>query len=143
MCETCEKTLNSLSIRDYSTATGKKFRITGIVGSKIFFKNENGSERFIHRNHLLLCLHWLVEGKPIEGVGGSGSSIRSLIGENGSLIKCSLCERNVAYLWGILASIPMVSRRGNSLRVEKNDLKKIITSFLIAIKFIILKIQSQ
>lgn len=115
MCDRCQKILNSLSIGDYYTATDKKFRITGIVGHEIFFKNENDSERFLHRNHLLLCLHWLVEGKSVEGVSGSGNSVRSLIGENGSLIKCGVCERNVAYLWGILASIPMVSRRGNSL----------------------------
>jgi hypothetical protein len=118
MCETCQKTLNSLSSGDYYTATRKKFLITGIIGNKIFIKNEKGSERFLDRNHLLLCFHWLVEGKPIEGVGGSGSSIRSLIGENGILAKCGICERNVAYLWGILASIPMVSRRRNSLTLR-------------------------
>jgi len=33
--------------------------------------------------------------------------------EYGHYCKCGMCERNVAYLWGILASIPI-----------KNDFKK-------------------
>ncbi|MEM3143975.1 MAG: hypothetical protein QXW91_05050 [Candidatus Nitrosotenuis sp.] len=106
-------------MKDYLTATEKKFRITGAIGDKISLKNEKGNESFVHRHHLLLCLHWLVEGKSIEGVGGSGNSVRSLIGENGSLTKCNLCDWNVAYLWGIIAVIPMISRYKNSLKLKR------------------------
>jgi hypothetical protein len=121
MCEICRQTINGISVGEYGTATGKKFRVTGIVGDKVLFKNEKGSERFVHRRHMLLCLHWLAEGKLVDGVGGSGSSIRSLIGQDGALTVCNLCDRNVAYVWGMLAALSCVHVSGRSLRMSDNE----------------------
>jgi hypothetical protein len=65
-----------------------------------------------------MCLQWLKDGKIIAGVGGD-SSISSLIGKNGTLVKCELCDRNPTYIYGIISSMPNIKQTGRILRFEK------------------------
>lgn len=126
MCEKCGETIIS-NIREgdqLKTARGKRFTITEIGGNIICFRVESsGKERKIHMNHLVLCYHWVeFDGKEIEGVGGSTShSVRELVGSNGLLTDCGNCDRNPAYIWGMLNSLPKVSRLEKNVLVIDED----------------------
>lgn len=104
---------------NFTTLTGRNFKVISITGNKITVKIDNSNLRYFHLNHLLLCLQWLKNGKIIRGIGGD-SSISSLIGKDGILVKCELCDRNPTYIYGIISSLPNVNRSGRTLRFEKN-----------------------
>jgi len=97
------------------TATGSEFRIYDIGIPNIKVQVESGSIFSLHKEHLLQCLHWLTEGNTIAGVGGQGNSVRGLVGADGTLIQCGLCDRTPAYIWGILYSMPNIKRQNNQL----------------------------
>ena len=98
------------------TASGIPFTIVSFVGNRVYIQTKRGNLRNFHFDHLANCYHWVsILSKRIEGVGSNPISVRGLIGNNGVLLKCSLCERNPAYIWGILATMPNVKRKGNEL----------------------------
>jgi len=103
----------------YKTMTGKSFDVISVTGNMITVKISNSKTRCFHLEHLLLCKKWLYEGKIIRGTAGD-SSILSLIGKTGVLVKCELCDRNPAYIFGIISAMSNVKRDGRTLRYEKN-----------------------
>lgn len=119
MCDICDKLFSENLGKKLQTATSKPFTFSRIDYDKIFIINDDGNERSFHRNHVSDCVHWLVKGNTIFQVSGPKSSIRNLIGSEGTLAKCDLCERNPVYIWGILAKIPNILRSGSSLKLKK------------------------
>ena len=122
MCQRClnvvQGNIRQLIGNQIETATGVPFTVVSLIGNRIYIQTSQGNSRNFHFDHLTDCYHWMdILKKRIAGVGSSPISIRGLIGNNGALLKCSLCERNPAYIWGILATIPNVKRRGNTLFV--------------------------
>ena len=115
MCLECEQTiLRHIHVGDtYTTANGLSFTVIDIQGDKIYLMTSSGGEKWFHIRHAGMCLHWMkVGGNVIESV----SSIRRLVGEGGILEECDKCERNPAYIWGILRDLPGVQRgRRNEL----------------------------
>lgn len=100
------------------TASGIPFKVVALQGNKIYIQTSRGNTRNFHFNHVADCYHWIsVLKRRIQGVGSGPISVRGLIGNSGVLLKCSLCERNSAYIWGILVAMPnvQVRRNGNIL----------------------------
>lgn len=121
MCLECEKEVLShiKSGSQLKTAKGKRFTITRIDDRNIYYELESsGKKRHVCIEHLAMCYHRMkVSGKKIEGVGGSNSySVRELVGKGGKLADCGNCERNPAYIWGILSCHPKIRR------LEKGEL---------------------
>lgn len=104
---------------NYITLTGQNFKVISIAGNKITIKTDNSNSSSFHLNHLLLCLQWLKDGRVIQGIGGD-HSISSLIGKDGTLVKCKTCDRNPTYIFGIISSMPNINRTGRTLRFNKN-----------------------
>ncbi|UOY10013.1 hypothetical protein [Methanonatronarchaeum sp. AMET6-2] len=132
MCRVCEKSvLKHISIGDEPrTAEGEFFEVTEIDEEysdadgkgKIKYRVSTGNEKWCHIDHIVACYHFMAEGdKDIIGVGGeSTNSIRTLVGENGRIEDCSKCERNPAYIWGILKNHPrvkLINRDKNQLTI--------------------------
>jgi hypothetical protein len=118
LCYKCKQTiLQYTHVGDkLETARGKQFTIANIQDGKIHIETSSGAHRWFHLEHVSLCLHWIiVDRKTIEGVGSNKkNSIRGLVGVNGILVQCQICERNPAYIWGILATLPQVKRKGEN-----------------------------
>jgi len=122
MCKRClnvvQGHVHHLVGNQIRTATGVPFTIVSFVGNRIYVQTSRGNSRNFHFHHLADCYHWInILKKRIEGVSSNPISVRGLIGNNGALLNCSLCERNPAYIWGILATMRNVKRRGNTLFV--------------------------
>ena len=127
MCEKCVEYLRRFlnSNRDFETATGKTFRLKNTKGKLIYVTNERGNNRNFHLHHLSSIYHYLkYDAGIVKGVGSGPDSVRSLIGEEGKLAQCPLCERNVAYIWGILHGLPNTVRgRNNALHISEKASK--------------------
>jgi hypothetical protein len=119
MCDDCYNEIkNKMSKkRKYKTASGVPFEVTGIKGDIVTVKLSTGNTREFHENHLVDCYHYMLkEFKEIYGVDKNPKSVRKLIGENGLLANCTLCNETPSYIWGILAVLPEVKRKkGNTL----------------------------
>lgn len=120
MCHECEQViLHHIHVGDeFETAQGFPFSITDIQGGKIYLETSTGGAKWFHVEHAGMCLHWMrIDRNAIEGVGSENkNSVRTLIGANGMLVKCQKCDRNPAYIWGILRALPEVQEgEGNGL----------------------------
>lgn len=121
MCNKCKNILeNHLNVGgDIPSDRGLTFKIDDSKGDKIYLTTHKEKKIWFHKEHLLLCLHWLLDGLTIEGVAGSRNSIRGLIGENGILISCNDCDLTIAYIWEILLSLPEIQFQNNYLKITK------------------------
>jgi len=121
MCDECvgfvSSAVRNLVGKTIYTARGAPFKVLDVTGGLIIVRLSTGKGRFFHLDHVALCYHWMKEGNEIRGVGSGSESVRGLIGEAGRLVRCSVCERNPAYIWGVLASIPGVQRYGTTLKL--------------------------
>lgn len=104
-----------------TTARGAEFTIISARVGSIFFRVSTGKEREVHTDHIAMILHWMrFKGKAVQGVDSGRHSVRALVGEEGDLVACSVCERNPAYIWGILAALPDVVQDGMELKIESD-----------------------
>ena len=118
MCSLCDQIILQRVRVGYvfRTLRGRAFTITDIRDGKIHLRTGSGGEKWFHIEHAGMCLHWMrVNKRVIDGVGSARHSIRGLVGANGILAQCGKCDRNPAYIWGILSALPLVKKRGNKL----------------------------
>lgn len=105
-----------------TTARGAEFTIISARVGSIFFRVSTGKEREIHTDHVAKIYHAMrFNGKAVKGVASGRDCVRDLVGEEGSLVACSVCERSPAYVWGILAALPDVVQDGMELKVESDE----------------------
>ena len=104
------------------TATGQHFELKSVYVDKVIVSVESSpDERHeFHLYHLICCYSWLKSGKCIGGVGGGSDSVRGLVGSNGKIAKCDLCDRHPAYIWGVLRAMEDVEQDpdSNTLRLR-------------------------
>jgi hypothetical protein len=114
MCEECLRLIKAHinSTSTFKTARGIEFTIKDVPGDKRPVQTSSGKPRQFHLDHAALCLHFIkVNGKEIDGVGaGSGTSIKDLVGIEGKLTQCEICDRTISYTWGLLGSMPNVHK---------------------------------
>jgi len=104
--------------RQLQTVNGKNFLVVDFKGNEVYIVTNYGKQRKIHFDHLSRCYQWLYDfRRQILGVSSNNISVRGLIGKKGVFLKCSTCDKNAPYIWGILAMAPSVKRTKNILFV--------------------------
>lgn len=121
MCTKCENAIiKNLKVgKKLFTTRNKPFTITSMNPDAITVRVTTGKSRPFHVKHTALVYHSMkFDKKTIRRVSSGRDSICSLIGEDGHLVSCGLCERSPAYIWGILSAMPDVRTDGTELSIE-------------------------
>lgn len=96
MCKKCEDyILSKVGKNDLlPTARGIRFRIVSTSGDLIIIRPSTGKDRAIHLSHIADIYHAMkFDGRVVQGVGSATDSVRGLVGEEGDLVACNICER--------------------------------------------------
>lgn len=121
MCIKCENAIskNFKVGKKLFTTRNKPFTITSMNPDTITVRVTTGKSRPFHVKHTALVYHSMkFDKKTIRRVSSGRDSIRSLVGEDGHLVSCGLCERSPAYIWGILSAMPNVRTNGTELSIK-------------------------